>query len=152
MLAVNAPTLAHHSFAPFDATQVRELTGTIKSFIWSNPHVTFTVLVVPSGGGEPQQWNIVTSSPAILKRFDWTPESLKPGDRVKIECNPMSDESHGGRLHTLVVLATGRILRTKLSGNAASKPELRSPQLRAFRTAVGSWLSALAMVSSVHRA
>jgi hypothetical protein len=123
MLAVNTPTLAHHSFAPFDATQVRQLTGTIKSFSWSNPHVTFTVLVVASGGSAPQQWNIVTSSPAILKRFAWTPESLKSGDRVSVECNPMSDGSLGGRLHTLVMLGTGRILRTKLSGDLASKPE-----------------------------
>jgi hypothetical protein len=121
--AVTAPTLAHHSFASFDAAQVRKLTGTIKDFTWSNPHVTITVLVVASGGSAPQQWNIVTSSPAILKRFDWTPESVKSGDRVSVECNPMSDGSHGGRLHTLVVLATGRILRTKLTGTAASKPD-----------------------------
>jgi Family of unknown function (DUF6152) len=119
-LSAGAPTLAHHSFALFDAAQVRRLTGTIKSFQWNNPHVTFTVLVAPVGGGKPQEWNIVTSSPAILERFDWTHDSLKPGDRVSVECNPMSDGSHDGRLHTLYMLDTGRVLKTKLSSSSAA--------------------------------
>jgi len=66
---------------------------------------------------------IITSSPAILKRFGWTQHSLKPGDRVSVVCNPMSDGSPGGRLHTVVLLDTGQELRTKLSGDELSRIE-----------------------------
>jgi Family of unknown function (DUF6152) len=105
---------AHHSFAPYDAQHTVLVVGTIGSFHWSNPHVTFTVLV-SKGAGAPQEWNVVTSNPAILKHFGWTGDSVRPGDRVSIECNPLSDGSHGGRLHTLTEIESGIVLRTKLS-------------------------------------
>ena len=33
-----APARAHHSFAPFDLTAERTITGTLKQFDWTNPH------------------------------------------------------------------------------------------------------------------
>jgi Family of unknown function (DUF6152) len=117
ILAMAAPALAHHSFANYDAKTTRILTGTVNSFHWSNPHVSFTVLVGSVDGSKVQEWNIVTSSPNILKRFDWTGESVKAGDRVSVVCNPMSDGSYGGRLHTLTNISSGKVLKTKLSPN-----------------------------------
>ena len=116
-LLVAPPALAHHSFAAFDDTRVRTLEGTIKTFRWANPHVVLDVLVKPGGAGEPQEWRLETSSPAILRRFGWTATSLRPGDRVSITCNPLRDGSHGGRLHTLTLSESGRKLETKLSGS-----------------------------------
>jgi hypothetical protein len=113
-------SLAHHSFAAYDATQTRTLKGTVKAFQWSNPHAALTVLVEPGGGGEPIEWNILTSSPAILMRFGWTSNSLKVGDHVSVLCNPLSDGSPGGRLHSVVLLDTGQVLQTKLSAQAQS--------------------------------
>jgi hypothetical protein len=109
------PSLAHHSYAAYDLTHTVTLKGTIEAFQWSNPHSTFTLVLEPEALGEPIKWNIITSSPAILKRFGWTHDSLKPGDRVSVLCNPVTDGSHGGRLHTVVLLDTGQILQTKLS-------------------------------------
>jgi hypothetical protein len=121
--ALPPPASAHHSFAAYDVTHTRTIKGTLKTLQWSNPHVTFKMLAKPDGGGEPQEWNIITSGPAILKRFGWTRDSVKPGDRISVVCNPMSDGSHGGRLHTLVLLDTGQTLQTKLSTSA--EPELK---------------------------
>jgi Family of unknown function (DUF6152) len=117
ILAMAGPAFAHHSFADYDATTTRTLTGMVGSFNWSNPHVTFTVLVGPVDGAKPQEWNIVTSSPNILKRFDWTRESIRPGDRVTLACNPLGDGSYGARLHTLTNISSGKVLKTKLSPN-----------------------------------
>jgi Family of unknown function (DUF6152) len=114
-------SLAHHSYAAYDLNHTLTLKGTVESFQWSNPHSTFTLVLEPDGRGEPTKWNIITSSPAILKRFGWTHDSLKIGDRVSVLCNPMSDGSHGGRLHTVVLLDTGQELRTKLSDDAQEK-------------------------------
>ena len=120
-LAMAFPASAHHSFAAFERSKTVTLTGTVKTFNWANPHVIFGVLV-PAGSGAPQEWSIETSSPAILKRFGWTRNSLKPGDHVSVVCNPLSDGSHGGRLHTVMMLDTGQILNTKLSASAPPEP------------------------------
>ena len=120
-VALAFPALAHHSFAAYDVVNTRTLKGTLETFQWSNPHVTLKMLVQPDGGGAAQEWSLVTSGPAILKRFGWTRGSLKPGDRISVVFNPMGDGSHGGRLHTLVLLDTGLTLKTKLSDPGASE-------------------------------
>ena len=111
------PSLAHHSYAAYDLNQTRTLKGTVETFHWSNPHSTITLVLEPDGRGEPIKWNIITNSPAVLKRFGWTQNSLKSGDRVSVLCNPASDGSPAGRLHTVVLLDTGQVLRTKLSAD-----------------------------------
>jgi hypothetical protein len=122
-LALAFPALAHHSFAAYDVVHTRTIKGTLETLQWSNPHVTLKMLVKPDGGGAPQEWSLVTSGPAILKRFGWTRESVKPGDRISVLCNPLLDGSHGGRVHTVVLLDTGQTLKTKLSDS--SEPELK---------------------------
>jgi hypothetical protein len=122
-LVVPSPAPAHHSFAAYESIQTRTLTGTVETFQWINPHVEIKMRVAPDGGGEPQEWSIETSGPSILTRFGWTRNSIKPGDRISVICNPLSDGSHGGRLHTVVVLDTGQTLKTKLS--AGAKPDLK---------------------------
>jgi hypothetical protein len=115
------PSLAHHSYAAYDVNQTVTLKGTVEAFQWSNPHSTFTLVLEPDGRSQPVKWNIITSSPAILKRFGWTQDSLKAGDRVSVVCNPGNDGSHVGRLHTVVLLDTGQVLQTALSAAAHSK-------------------------------
>ena len=115
------PCLAHHSYAAYNINQTVTLKGTVESFQWSNPHSTFTLVLEPDGRSAPVKWNIITSSPAILKRFGWTQDSLKPGDRVSVVCNPVVDGSHAGRLHSVVLLDTGQVLQTALSTAAHTK-------------------------------
>lgn len=114
-----AGALAHHSFAAYDATQLRTLDGMVESFDWANPHVAFKMLV-RRDFGEPQEWSLETSSPVILTRFGWNRHSLKPGDRIRAICNPKGDGGHAGRLHTVLLLNTGQTLKTKLSGDEPS--------------------------------
>ena len=121
-LLVAAPALAHHSFAAFEEGRMRTLEGTVKTFQWMNPHVMLTVLTQLDGRSQPQEWTIVTSGPAILKRFGWRRDSMKSGDRVRMTCNPLRDGSPGCRLHTLMMLDTGQILKTKLSTSADLSP------------------------------
>ena len=120
-VALAFPAFAHHSFAAYDVVNTRTLKGTLETLQWSNPHVTLKMLVQPDVGGAAQEWSLVTSGPAILKRFGWTRSSLKPGDRISVICNPMNDGSHGGRVHTVVLLDTGLTLKTKLSEPGATE-------------------------------
>jgi hypothetical protein len=114
-LLVALPAPAHHSFAAFDETRIHTLEGTVKTFQWINPHVMLTVLTNAADFSQPREWTIVTSGPAILTRFGWRRNSMKTGDRVRVACNPMRDGSAGCRLHTLTMLGTGQVLKTKLS-------------------------------------
>jgi hypothetical protein len=114
------PSPAHHSYAVYDATQTRTLNGTVETFQWINPHTEFTLLLRSDGGGESSKWNIESSSPSILMHFGWTRDSIKPGDRVRVLCDPLSDGANGCRLHTLTLLDTGQVLQTKLSAGAQS--------------------------------
>lgn len=115
------PSHAHHSYAAYNVNQTVTLKGTVETFQWSNPHSTFTLVLEPNSRSTPIKWNIITSSPAILKRFGWTQDSLKPGDRVSVVCNPVVDGSHAGRLHSVVLLDTGQVLQTTLSTAAHNK-------------------------------
>ena len=111
-----SPSFAHHSFAAYDSTRTLTLTATVETFDWSNPHTRLQILAAQSGSDAQTEWGIETSSPSILQRFGWTRDSIRRGDRVVVVFNPMSDGSHSGRLHTLTLLDTGKVLRTKLSG------------------------------------
>jgi hypothetical protein len=115
-LSAAAPALAHHSFAAYEDVKTLTLTATVQSFEWSNPHTVLQVLVQGAGAEPPAEWTIETSSPWILERFGWTKNSLKRGDRIEVVFNPMRDGSRLGRLHTVTLIDTGKVLRTKLSG------------------------------------
>ena len=119
---VTSPALAHHSFAAFEDVQIRTLEGTVRTFQWTNPHVILTVVAKADGRAQPREWTIVTSGPAILRRFGWRRDSLHTGDRVGMTCNPRRDGSPECRLHTLTLLDSGATLKTKLSGSTDLGP------------------------------
>src|SRR4051812_28943345 len=91
--------LAHHSFAMFDSERVVTLTGTVKEFRWVNPHSAIFVKV--EGSDDPAKlWAIEMTSPSNLTRRGWTRTTLKPGDRISVEINPLRDGQHGGGFRT----------------------------------------------------
>lgn len=108
--AASWPVFAHHSFAVYDRTKVLTLKGDVKTFQWTNPHCVVWFVVKPEGGGEAQEWGVETTSPGVLTRSGWTRNSLKPGDHVAVEFNPLRDGSHGGGLNSVTLLDTGQKL------------------------------------------
>jgi Family of unknown function (DUF6152) len=106
-LATAWPVYGHHSFAVYDRTKVLNLKGDVKSFQWTNPHVVIWFTVKPEGGGAPEEWGVETTSPGVLTRSGWTRNSIKPGDHVSVEFNPLRDGSHGGGLNSVTLLDTG---------------------------------------------
>jgi hypothetical protein len=93
-----APLTAHHSSAMFDATKTTELTGTVKEFQWTNPHVWVQVNVDKSGGaGAKEEWSFEGGSPNTLSRQGWQKSTFAPGAQVTIRFNPMRDGTHAGQ-------------------------------------------------------
>ncbi len=100
-LALTAgPAGAQHTFAMFDLTKVVTVTGTLKDFQWTNPHVWVEVLV-PGPDGTATEWNIEGGSPNALVRKGWKLSQVKIGSKVTITIHPLKSGVHGGSLLTI---------------------------------------------------
>ncbi len=86
---------AHHSFAPFDMTTQKSITGTVRQVQWTNPHI-WIWLDVPNDQGGVDAWGFEGMSPNFLARRGWTRTTLKPGDRITVTYRPLRDGSKGG--------------------------------------------------------
>jgi hypothetical protein len=104
--AFAVPALAHHSFSMFDQKKVVTLSGTVKELEWTNPHSWLRVMVEDETTHQPKQWSIELASTGQQSRIGWTPTSVKPGDKVTFEINPLRDGTRGGTL-LLITLADG---------------------------------------------
>jgi len=107
-LSVAGAAVAHHSTAMFDLTRKVTVEGTVESFEWTNPH-TWLWLQVPKSGGESVRYGIEGMSPNFLSRNGWTRAALKPGDKVKVQINPLKDGQPGG-FFVAVTLPDGKVL------------------------------------------
>lgn len=87
--------LAHHSFAAFDVTTEKVITGTVKKFDYTNPH-TWVWVDVPNDQGGADTWGFEGMSPNYLGRRGWTRSTLKPGDKITVTFRPMKDGEKGG--------------------------------------------------------
>lgn len=109
-MAAAGPALAHHSFAMFDSAKTVTISGTVKDFQWTNPHVVLWVLADAEDGKQPEEWTCELTSPGNLTRMGWSRHSLSPGDKVSVELNPLRDGTHGGSLRKATLAATGQVL------------------------------------------
>jgi hypothetical protein len=102
---------AHHAFSMYDNTKYTKLTGTVKSYLWANPH-TMIGFVVMGADGKLQDWTAECSPINMIGRRGWTAQSLKAGDKIDFVIHPNRD----GVQYGLLVTATkidGTILRDK---------------------------------------
>jgi hypothetical protein len=86
---------AHHSDAMFDRAQVRELSGVVKEFQFTNPH-TWVQLNVTGEDGKTVEWSLEWGSPNQLGRQGIRPSTFPAGAEVTIRTNPMRDGTPGG--------------------------------------------------------
>lgn len=109
LMLLSTQAHAHHSYAMFDKSKRLTVTGTVRTFQWSNPHAYLWIFVDQDiyafefGGG-----------PNALVRNGWTKDTLKPGDKITVTYNPLRDGRTGGEF-VAVVLPDGR----KLDNNGA---------------------------------
>jgi hypothetical protein len=91
------PALAHHSFAMFDREKTVSISGVVKEYEWTNPHVWIHI-VANDASGSPREWGFEMQSIAQDSRAGWRKDSVKPGDKVTIEYHPLKDGTRGGQL------------------------------------------------------
>ena len=94
-LACALPAAAHHSTAMFDFSKTVEISGTIKSFQWTNPH-TWTVVTVGGDRKVAGEYGLEGMSPNYLSRNGWSKRTLNTGDKVTLQVHPLKDGRKGG--------------------------------------------------------
>jgi len=96
-LAVSAPLFAHHGAASFDAGKSILLKGTVKEWLYSNPHCLLT-LEVKGEDGKVVQWIAETQAPAVMYPAGYRKNSFKPGDEVTVKIVPVKSGQLAGRI------------------------------------------------------
>lgn len=85
---VSIPTPAHHAFySVYDRDKTVKIEGTLKEFIWRNPH-SFVRVEAPDEKGEVQSWVIEWAAPAQLTEKGVSSATLRPGDKIVITGHP----------------------------------------------------------------
>ena len=80
--------LAHHSSTSvYIQGKPMKIEGTLKEFIWRNPHSFFKV-EAPDEKGVMQTWTIEGAAPTQLSESGMTRSTLRPGDRLIITGKP----------------------------------------------------------------
>jgi hypothetical protein len=121
-LAVASAALAHHSFAMFDSEHQIKVSGTVKHFQWTNPHVYIEMdgKNVKDEKAEMQHYTVECASPGILTRIGWKFNMVKPGDSITVIIAPLRTGEPGGLLKQ-VTLSDGRKFG---NGGPAGKPNI----------------------------
>lgn len=68
--------IAHHSTAPYDMTHAYTISGVVTKFLWANPHSYIDLDV------HGENWRLEMEAVNLLRRYGWTKDSLKAGDKI----------------------------------------------------------------------
>jgi len=111
---------AHHSFAMYDSAKLVTIDGTVTNFQWTNPHVLLWVTGTTTAGEAATLWTVeLPTSPGNLGRMGWSKHSLRAGDHVLVDLNPLRDGKHGGSFKKATLPASGKVLLASPLGKSA---------------------------------
>lgn len=83
---------AHHAGTMF-SDEVKEISGVVKEFQFTNPHAWIQVMVETKPGAPVQEWSVEWGSPNQLGRRGIRPSTFKPGTKLVMRVHPMRDGS-----------------------------------------------------------
>ena len=106
LLAASAS--AHHAESAYDHSKVSSASGTVKEFLWANPHV-LVYLEVADDRGHTDVDAFECGSAITMIRNGWSRKSLRVGDKLVVTYYPRRDARPGGMLLTATD-ARGRTL------------------------------------------
>jgi hypothetical protein len=112
-LSASASLQAHHSLAGvYDMKKETELSGTVTTVKFTNPHGSLAVAVKGADGATTEWVMTLGSATALAQRgIGKTGENaLHTGDNIKVKFNPAKDGSPLGFLKT-VTMPDGRVIQ-----------------------------------------
>jgi len=112
LLTLAMPLLAHHSTAEFDLTRSVTITGVVTKFTWANPHSYIELDV------DGEHWRLEVEALNLLRRYGWTKDSLKSGDKISCIGAPAKDPATLAQKCFTVEFPDGRKLQATPSGES----------------------------------
>jgi hypothetical protein len=97
MVAATSAAMAHHSTAIYESSWV-SLEGTVVDYKYVNPHATI-VFKARGPGGRTTIWHLEGLAPVLLAREEWSRDTLKPGDELKLSVRPARTGPGAGFWH-----------------------------------------------------
>ena len=113
-LLPTSAAIAHHSFAMFDRTVEKVITGTVVRWQFNSPH-SWLYINVKGADGTETLWSFEGSAPPSLLPRGVTGSSFEPGSTITISYCPMKDGRAAGGLGW-VRLANGTFLNPSDGG------------------------------------
>src|SRR5512135_2812533 len=110
VLLLATPLLAHHSTAAFDMTRDFTVSGVVTKFLWANPHSYIDLDV------NGDHWRLEIEAVNLLRRYGWTKDSLKAGDKISCTGARAKDPAVFAQKCFIVEFPDGRKLTATPSG------------------------------------
>jgi hypothetical protein len=88
---------AHHSFAMFDRSVEKVITGKVVRWAFNNPH-SWLYLNVQNKDGSETLWSFEASSPTALLQRGINGRTFEPGSTIMVLYCPLKDGRPGGGL------------------------------------------------------
>ena len=114
LLAVSVPISAHHGSAGYDMDKQLTMKGTVREWLWANPHC-FLKYDATDEKGNVAHWAVEVSNPLDMVKRGWSLHSLRAGDEVTVTLRPAKNGAPVGQL-LRVVLPNGQTLIGWASG------------------------------------
>jgi len=104
--ALALPAWAHHSHNNYATSDFTVIEGTVKEIHFLNPH-SWVYMEVKNDKGEAELWALEATNPRGLENKGVTRETLKIGERAKVRCHRLRDNTNGCLLGFLTPLHGG---------------------------------------------
>ncbi len=108
-VAMVTPAFSHHSFAMYDLTKTRTMTGRLVRYIPGSNHAQLVCDVLDAGGkpvtqnGKLTQWGVETGSAAALVRQGVTPKTFPMSTVFAVAVHPLRDGRPFGAIAGLLL-------------------------------------------------
>ena len=104
-----APAFAHHSFAMYDQTVTKTLSGKLTRYVPGANHAQILFVVVDAEGnpvmkdGKPKQFGVETGSAIAMARNNVTVKTMAEGTFITVRFYPLRDGRDFGALAGMLV-------------------------------------------------
>ena len=116
IISIPLTLAAHHGSAAFDNGKVKVLKGTVKEWLFSNPHCLLR-LEVKGEDGKVVEWIAEGQAPNVIYPAGYRKDSFKVGEEVTVTVEPVKDGLPMGRILESI-LADGKKLGRASSAGA----------------------------------
>jgi len=109
LMALSAAVEAHHSFAMYDQTTTKTMTGKLTRYIPGANHAQLIFQLLDEAGkptmkdGKPVTWGVETGSATAMARQGVSPDTFPEGTILTVRLYPLRDGRNFGALAGMLV-------------------------------------------------